>query len=233
VKTVEGLALFCAVAVLVALLGLPSGSAAQGSIGPYCGLSEFKDADVQEGRCLHQLSQLANRKGTGLVLHLDGGALKTIKSNPKACANDNAKDCVRSYLVGYHAGASLFIILRNCYEGWDYLLVSARNGAETILGDQPHFAPDRSTFVIVDSQEEYQQDYLFALGTVATNPPSITWKNQGGDIAGEWEFQRWIDKDHVGVVLATQTPDCPNPKCEGLLSREGKEWKLELLPAKK
>jgi hypothetical protein len=166
------------------------------------------------------------------LLHLDGGAVKSIKSNPKACHEDNAKDCVRSNLVGYHAVARLFLVLRSYYEGWDYLLVSARDGAETTVGDQPHFAPDGSTFVIVDSQQEYQQPYDFAVGAVATDRPSITWKNNDA-VLGEWEFQRWIDKDRIGLVLTTRTPECPNPKCEGMLNRTGKEWKLEVLPAKK
>lgn len=111
-------------------------------------------------------------------------------------------------------------------------MVSARDGTETKLGDFPHFAADGSTFVIVGAQEEYSQDYYFAVGTVATNPPSITWQNQDA-VAGEWEFQRWIDQDHVNLVVATQTPHCPVPKCEGVLTRSGKDWKFEFLPAKK
>jgi hypothetical protein len=217
---------------LLAALSMPPGVSAPASLGPYCGVSNFKDADAQEQRCLQQLPQVASRKGNALVLHLDSGTVKTIKSNPKACMDDNPKDCVRSHLVGYHAGARLFVILRAYYEGWDYLLVSARNGAETILGDQPHFAQDGSTFAIVDSQEEYAQDYYFAVGSVATDPPRITWKNRDA-ILGEWEFQRWIDKDHVGVVLATQTKDCPEPKCDGVLVRKGKEWQLEFVRANK
>src|SRR5262249_25357454 len=217
---------------LFAALSIPPGVSAPASPAPYCGVSDFKDANAQEQRCLQQLSQLASRKGTALVLHLDSGTVKTIKSNPKACKDDNAKDCLRSHLVGYHAGARLFVILRSYYEGWDYLLISARNGAETTLGDQPHFAPDGSTFVIVDSQEEYAQPYYFAVGTVATDPPRIIWKNHD-DILGEWEFQRWIDKDHVGIVLATQTKDCPQPKCDGVLARKGKDWQLEFVRASK
>jgi hypothetical protein len=231
-KAIDRLALFCAAATLVAVLGASLGNAAQASSGVYCGLSDFKGADAQEKRCLQQLSQLATRKGTGLVLRLDGGTTKIIKSNPKACQDDNAKDCVRSYLVGYHAGAKLFLVLRSYYEGWDYLLVSARNGAETTLGDQPHFAPDGSIFVIVDSQQEYQQPYDFAVGTVATNPPSITWKN-ADEVYGEWEFQRWIDKDRVGMVVVTQTKDCPEPKCEAVLARNGDDWRLEFVKAKR
>ncbi|SRR5579871_1990841 len=226
------LAWFVAGLGLFGALTMPVGRSAPAIPGPYCGVSDFKKADVQEQRCLQQLSQFASRKGVALVLHLDGGATKTIKSNPKACQDDNAKGCVRSYLVGYHAGAGLFLVFRSYYEGWDYLLVSARNGAETTLGDRPHFAPDGSTFVIVDSQEEYAQDYYFAVGTVATDPPKITWKNHD-NILGEWEFQRWIDKDHVAVVLVTQTRDCPEPKCDAVLARKGEDWRLEFVRAGK
>jgi hypothetical protein len=201
--------------------------------GPYCGVADdFKKADEQEQRCLKRLPRMASRKGNALVLHLDGGAAKTVRSDPKACLDDNARDCVRARLVGYHERGRLFIILKNYYEGWDYSFVSAGSGAETKLGDFPHFAPDGSTFVVVDAQAEGSQDYYFAVGTVATDPPSITWRNQVA-VVGEWEFQRWVDQDHVGLVVATQTRDCPVPKCEGMLTRTGKDWTFELVPARK
>ena len=83
--------------------------------GPYCGVADdFKKADEQEQRCLKQLPRIANRKGNALVLHLDSGAVKTVRSDPKACQDDNAKDCVESRLVGYHERSGLFII-HNAY----------------------------------------------------------------------------------------------------------------------
>lgn len=179
-------------AALLAICGPWRLVAAPAAADVYCGKDDFKDSKEQEKVCLAQLSELASRKGVALVLRLDGGATKTIKSNPKACQEDDSKNSVRSHLVGYHNRARLFLVLNAYYEGWDYLLVSARNGAETLLADRPHFAGDRSTFVIVDSQQEYAQPYDFAIGTVGTTPPAIIWKNKD-TVLGEWEFQRWIE----------------------------------------
>lgn len=218
---------------LLVALGLPSRLPAADDPTPYCGAADhFDSLEQQDLGCLNRLSRIARRKGNALVLHLDGGATKTIKSNPDACEKDDADNCVRNYLVGYHEGARLFIVVKTYYEGWEYLLISARTGTETSLGDQPHFAPDGSTFVVVDSQEENAQPYYLAVGTVATDPPSISWKNSK-PVAGEWDFKRWIDRDHIGLKVMTVTPNCPEPECEAVLTRLAKGWKLELLPPKK
>jgi len=217
---------------LCAVLCSSPGLSAPGIPDAYCGAGEDFKLDEQEPRCLKLLSQLANRKGNALLLHLQNGKTKTIKSNPAACDKDDASNCVRSYLVGYHGNAGLFIIAKTYYEGWEYFLISAQTGKETSLGDRPHFAPDESTFVIVNPQEEYSQPYYFAVGTTATIPPSISWKSSEA-IAGEWEFHNWVDRDHVELTLATTTQDCPKPPCEGVLVRAGTGWKLDLVRAKR
>jgi hypothetical protein len=219
---------WAAAAVLAAIAS--TAFAAPADPRAYCGEADFKNAEAQEARCLGQLAQLASRKGNSLVLRLDGGETKIFASNPRACDTDEARDCIRYCLVGYHPQARLFLIGIGYYEGGSFLMVSARDGTETKLGSIPHFAPDGLTFAIVYTDLENSTPYDFAVGTVATIPPSLTWTANAG--LGEWEFGRWIDKDRIAIVLVTQTPDCPKPNCDAVLIRQGKDWTREFLPPK-
>ena len=173
------------------------------------------------------ISSTGKPKGNALVLRLDGGRVKTYKSNPKACDKDDSKNCIRYYLVGYHAQARLFFVWVQFYEAHESILVSARDGTETSLLNIPHFAPDGLTFAVVDIEPTHQTKYDFAIGSVATNPPSLTWIRKTRD-EEEWEFRRWLDKDNVAVFLTTPSPPgCPEGKCEAVLTRNGKVWKLD------
>jgi hypothetical protein len=91
---------------------------------------------------------------------------------------------------------------------------------------------DGSTFAVVDLQQDNAQSYYFVVGTVATDPPSIM-RTSSQAVAGEWEFKRRIDRDHVGLTDVTATSNCLEPECEGVLTRLAKGWTRELLPPKK
>jgi hypothetical protein len=230
------IALFGAVVALLNVLTMSQGHSAPANPSAYCGEAEAVDiqnTELQEARCLRQLSQWASRKGNTLQLRLDSGTAKPYNSNPKACDKDDASNCVRYYLIGYHARARLFFVWAQFYEAHDLILVSARDGTETDLLNIPHFAPDGLTFVVVDIQPTHQTKYDFAIGSVTTSPPSLTWTRKTHD-EEEWEFRRWLDKDKVAVFLTTPNPPgCPEGKCEAVLTRNGKVWKLDitLVPA--
>jgi hypothetical protein len=229
---VAGGALFFALATSLSVLTMSPSHSAPVSPDTYCGKTEpilkevIKDSAPQEARCLRWLSQWASRKGNALLLTLDGGVVKTYKNNPKACRNDDANNCIQYYLLGYHAEARLFFVWVQYYEAHEVILVSARDGTETSFLNIPHFAPDGSTFAIIDIQPTHVTKYDFAIGSVATNPPSLTWTRETRD-EEQWEFRRWLDRDKVAIFLTTPSPpDCPGGKCEAVLTRTGKAWKL-------
>jgi hypothetical protein len=231
---IAGIALFSAIAALLNFLTMSQGNSAPVNPSAYCGEAETVDTDdiehmeSQEARCLRQLSQWASRKGIALALRLDSGTIKTYKSNPKACEEEDGGICIRYYLIGYHARSRLFFVWVDFYEAHGLILVSARNGTETDLLNIPHFAPDGLTFVVVDSQPTHETKYDFAIGSVATNPPSLTWTRKTHDDRREWEsrhwldweFGRWLDKDRVAVTTSSARG--------AVLTRNGKVWKLDL-----
>jgi hypothetical protein len=111
----------------IALAATPSWTAAASDcIGS--DFTEGVDASAREAKCLKELRASASRHRDVLVLRFDNGATKRWHSNPKACADDNAKDCVAYFLIGYHPLARVYAIGAQYYEGAGTDIVAARDG---------------------------------------------------------------------------------------------------------
>jgi hypothetical protein len=219
----------------------PPGTAAASSgtdserSGPHCAGADFADHDGPKARdalCLRELAQSANRSGDILTLRLENGAVKTFRSNPAACRNDDASACVDYRLVGYHASARLFLVRAKGYEGYDCRLVSARDGTTTKIADVPHFSPDGSTFIVIGNDITGVRDYDLAVGSIATDPPALTWRRRPNDNE-EWHFKRWLDNEHVALnCFRGRAVGGIGGACEAVLARADNKWTLQLAAAK-
>lgn len=223
----------CGLAASGILACLPASSSRAQSAPPmpYCTKLDFVPQDSgdedQEILCIHILANSASRNGNTLTLRFDNGKIKTYQSNPEACQKDEANACLDYRLVGYHPSARLFLLLERGYEDRDCLLISARDGTTTKLPDVPHFAPDGSTFISFDDENG------FSIGSVANSPPSWTstewadWRD-----SRTWEFQRWLDMDHIALRTSSQSEACPRGSCEAVLVHDGNSWNIQRNPVK-
>jgi hypothetical protein len=85
---------------VMALAFFTSSAAAAGCVG--INYVEGSGGAAREAACLRELARSAQRHGDLLTLRFDNGAARTWRSNPKACAEDDAAACVRYALIGYH-----------------------------------------------------------------------------------------------------------------------------------
>jgi hypothetical protein len=192
---------------------------------PYCTEADFVDrdhAEQQEARCLQILTRSVTRQDNVLRLKLDNGTFKAYQSNPAACDRDDADHCAHYWLVGYIEAARLYIVLTGNYDDFGCIFVSGRDGTETNVGGIPHFAPDGSTFIVIFDLDG------FAIGSVGS-PFSFTrmdWTTDSND--GEfWNFQRWLDDDHIALKFEGQSNVCPSGNCEAVLARTRNSWRLQ------
>jgi hypothetical protein len=220
--------------ILVSILiaGFVNSAAAQTGVSrssPACigrDFAEREDPAAREALCLRELANTASGEGNVLTLKLGNGSVKTYRSEPEACTNDNAEACVRYRLIGYHASAGLFLVHAQGYEGHDSQFVNAQDGdADRVFGI-PHFAPDGSTFVVINNDITGVRQYDLAIGTVATKPPALTWGRAPNDNES-WEFQRWLDGNRVALRNTMKTEACPGGNCEVVLTRVGSGWRLD------
>jgi hypothetical protein len=196
------------------------------------------DPKVRESACLSELRNLATRKGALLTLKLENGATKTFLSNPTACQNDDASRCADYRLIGYHGAAHLYLIRGQAYQEHDCALVRARDGKVTTLANAPHFAPDGSTFVLVNDNATSIRSFDLAIGSVTADGPALVWQRPPND-SEAFEFQRWIDNDRIAFEvryldqkgLDQKGNECPQKRCDAVLVRFGASWTtLRLAP---
>jgi hypothetical protein len=197
---------------------------------------EHAQAAPREATCLRELRKTANRKGDLLTLRLENGASKIYRNNPKACDDDHAH-CVLYSLVGYHPAAHLYSILIQYYEGGRCDLVSARTGKAMSLSSAPHFSPDGSTFIVIDNDLAYGGPHDIAVGSTASDPPSLVWQHPREPKPVEWHLQHWIDNDRaalraVPVFPADAREKCQREACEAILVRFATSWTIRWLPVK-
>ena len=191
-------------------------------------------AEAREADCLRKLGAPVSRKGERLTLKIENGTSKIYQDNPKACANDDAQNCVVHWLVGYHPGARVYSILITYYEGSNVELVSARTGNILRVGGEPHFSADGSRFLIIDNDLAYGGPYNLAVGSATNGSLQLDWQRADEGEPMEWHIQRWIDDDHIAlrVFPANTAPKCPDNDCDAILTRFNSGWAVGRLPAK-
>lgn len=189
--------------VLIMLAGVKTAFASP-QLTPYCSNAEFfytgyeDSAEQQDKLCRSVMARSVKRNGDSLKLQLANGTSKTYRNNRKACDNEDQDHCVFYWLVGYHTSARLFILLIVDGDGFSYMFVSQNDGTEIKLEDMPHFAPDGSSFIVLGSIIG-NNGGSFAIGSVGGAPSLSSWKDFSSDGSDSWEFQRWIDNDHIAV----------------------------------
>ena len=116
-------------------------------------------------------SQIRNKNLLSLLL--ENGETKTYRNDPKACANDDATNCVYYGLGGYHPAAHIYLILIQYYEGSGSELVSARTGKTLSFSGVPHFSPDGSNFIVIDNDLAYGGSFDIAVGSNCDRPTFV------------------------------------------------------------
>jgi hypothetical protein len=203
---------------------------------------EHADPKTRESACLSELRNSATRKGALLTLKLENGATKTFLSNPTACQSDDASRCADYRLIGYHVAAGLYLIRGQGSQEHDCALVRSRDGKVTTLANVPHFAPDGSTFVLVNDNATTIRSFDLAIGSITADGPTLVWQHPPND-SEAFEFQRWIDNDRIAFEvryldqkyldqkhLDQKGNECPQKKCDAVLVRFGASWTTQRLP---
>lgn len=195
--------------------------------------AEDQKVEAREADCLRKLGTQASRKGEQLTLRIENGSSKVYRDNPKACTNDDSKNCVVHWLVGYHPGARVYSILITYYEGRDVELVSARTGNVLRVGGEPHFSADGSRFLVIVNDLAYGP-YNLAVGSATNGSLQLDWQRADEGEPMEWHVQHWIDDDHIAlqVFAADTAPKCPDNDCDAILTRFDSGWAVRRLPAK-
>ena len=215
--------------------GHTAGQAVSNSPSDTCSAdAEDQKTDVREADCLRKLGTLASRKGERLTLKVENGTAKVYQDNPKACANDDAQNCVMHRLVGYHPGAHVYSILITYYEGSTVELVNSRTGVALKVGGEPHFSVDGSRFLVIDNDLAYGGPYNLAVGATINGSLQLEWQRADEGEPMEWHLQRWIDDDHIALRVFPAVGDqtCPNNDCDAVLTRFDTGWVVRRLPAK-
>jgi hypothetical protein len=221
------------------LLLLPGSAAAQAGANAAparCGVDiADQKGDALETACLREFRKLASRDGDQLTLRLENGASKAYRDDPKACQEDDARNCIYHRLIAYHAEARVYSIGIQYYEGSSVELLSARTGNVLLLSGTPNFSPDGSRFVVIDNDIGHGGPNDLAVGSHANGSLSLDWEHviEQGELR-EWRLDRWIDNDHIAlhVYPADAGQKCPDNNCDAMLVRFGNGWALRQLPAK-
>ena len=221
--------------ILFAVAGHAAGQAISNSPDSTCNAdTEDQKAEARQAECLRTLGTKVIRKGEQLTLRIENGKSKVYRDNPKACASDDAKNCIAHWLVGYHPGARVYSILIGYYEGSNVELVSARTGQVLRVGGEPHYSADGSRFLIIDNDLAYGGPYNLAVGSTTNGSLKLDWQRADEGEPMEWHIQRWIDDDHIAlrVFHADTAPSCADGGCDAILTRFDKGWAVRKLPAK-
>lgn len=197
--------------------------------------ADIEDAklDAREAVCLRELGTLAKRNGDVLSLQLESGTSKVYRTNIKGCETDDARNCIRYRLAGYHPIARVYSMAIQYYEGSGVELVSARTGQTLLLSGVPYFSDDGSRFVVIDNDYAHGGEHDLAIGTIVSDVLALQWQHQPQDGLVEWRHQRWIDNDHVALrVFPTDAEQkCPDNNCDAIVVRFNDGWAIRRVPA--
>ena len=167
-----------------------------------------------------------------MSLRLENGETKTYRNDPKACANDDATNCVYYGLGGYHPAAHIYLILIQYYEGSGSELVSARTGKTLSFSGVPHFSPDGSNFIVIDNDLAYGGSFDIAVGSTVTDPPSLVWQQSAKNGPVQWHLKRWIDNDRIALRVLSADGKCHEQDCDAFLVCFNNSWTIKSPPAK-
>jgi hypothetical protein len=230
--------MICAMVVGCLVLLLPGYAVAQDdtkTASATCGIDiEDQKADALEAACLREFGRLANRSGDLLTLRLESGASKVYRDDPKACEDDDAKNCISHRLAAYHAEAHVYSIVIHYYEGSSVELLSAHTGNVLRLSGTPYFSTDGSRFIVIDNDLAYGGPHDLSVGSTVNGLLSLEWQHVNEDSEPrEWRLERWIDNDHIAlrVFPADTGQKCPDNNCDAVLVHFGNSWAIRQLPA--
>ena len=96
------------------------------------------DIDRSEKACLEQVSELAQRIGTGLQLKFRNGKTRIYLNEEAKCQSSDADGCVKYQLTGYFPEHDLILIEVDYWEGVSWLLVRANTGDDAAIVAPPH-----------------------------------------------------------------------------------------------
>ena len=156
----------------------------------------------------------ARREAKSLVLVLDGG--KTLRLSDGKCAPEE-QPCPSYSLVAFLPSHGVFVIWKNEYEAYDFILIEIASGRQHTVDGPPHYSPDGTRFVTC------RIDEMNGGGTTI-------WRVASGRYVQEWQDERmsvcgrWRDN---GAFQLGVYDDVPSGKSRpAMVVRNGTGWQL-------
>ena len=178
----------------------------------------------READCLRALKGSAVREGNALRLKLANGQWKVMRSNRKACDQDDAAKCVVRELRAYLPAQQVYVVEWTTSGDGGSEVISGVTGQTETLDTMPEFSPSGRWFVSIDPDELNDRLYDVAL-----------WSVTGGELRQElvyvrppgtyeaWEFRGW-DGDQT-IKLRVTRPNAAPVDTEAVYTEAG--WRLK------
>lgn len=154
------------------------------------------------------------REAKSLVLVLDDG--KTLRLSDGKCAQEE-QPCPSYSLAAFLPSHGVFMVRKDEYEAYDYLLIEIANGKEHTIDGPPHYSPDGTRFVTC------RIDEMNGGGTTV-------WRVTSGHYVQEWQDERmsvcgrWRDKGAFQLGVYDNEPN-GKPRAATVV-RSSSGWQL-------
>jgi hypothetical protein len=146
----------------------------------------------READCLRALKGVAIREGNALRLKLANGQWKVMRSNRKACDQDDARKCVVRELRAYLPAQQVYVVEWTTSGDGGSEVVSGATGQTETLDTMPEFSPSGRWFVSIDPDELNDRRYDVALWSVTEGElkQELVYVRDPGTYEA-WEFRGW------------------------------------------
>jgi hypothetical protein len=171
----------------------------------------------------------ARRRGNVLILRTDRAGEIRLRSNDKACMDDDEGRCVWYRLVADLPSRHAYLVEQGLYEDGNTLLIDDQTGRRTILPGAPLFSPDSQELISAACHIQSVCDHDLEI-----------WKRQGDHFVFEWghdpfdlqelasiDTERWDEPDRVTVDFSTLGYFPPPGHWQAVITREGGRWRLD------
>jgi hypothetical protein len=157
----------------------------------------------------------ARREAKSLVLVL--GAAKSVRFSDDKCAPEE-QPCPAYTLAAFLPSQGVFVVRKDEYEDYDYVLVETANGKQHTIEGPPHYSPDGTHFVTCRI-DEMNGGGTTIWRVVAARRYVKEWKDDHMSVCG-----RWRDKDTFQLGVYNGVP--MGKLHASMVVRNGSGWQL-------
>jgi hypothetical protein len=172
----------------------------------------------------------AQRSGESLLLKFAKGTSSIFEDRSECPPMNISEDnCRRYQLVADLPTRHSFVLFVNYYEGGDFLVVDDRTGRTLKISGQPFFNRDGDLMIEIDNAEAYG------------DPGIRIWHRWGQEWLLEWKhsteddpidhytsLKQWNNDQILLDFWLEGAPNAPIKHWNGMLIRQGKDWKLRV-----